>query len=65
MAINKVDYDVLTTGVSVYSNQAGAIDDVIKTLVNMNGQLRMDGQTRQPWHSSRDSKANTSLPFIR
>ena len=36
MAINKVDYDVLTTGVSVYSNQAGAIDDVIKTLVNMN-----------------------------
>lgn len=22
MAINKVDYDVLTTGVSVYSNQA-------------------------------------------
>ena len=37
MAINKVDYDVLTTGVSVYSNQAGAIDDVIKTLVNMNG----------------------------
>lgn len=40
MAINKVDYDVLTTGVSVYSNQAGAIDDVIKTLVNMNGQLQ-------------------------
>ena len=44
MAINKVDYDVLTTGVSVYSNQAGAIDDVIKTLVNMNGQLQ-DGWT--------------------
>lgn len=64
MAINKVDYDVLTTGVSVYSNQAGAIDDVIKTLVNMNGQLQ-DGQTRQPMHSSRDSKVNTSLPFIR
>ena len=46
MAINKVDYDVLTTGVSVYSNQAGAIDDVIKTLVNMNGQLQ-DGWTNQ------------------
>ena len=46
MAINKVDYDVLTTGVSVYSNQAGAIDDVIKTLVNMNGQLQ-DGWTNK------------------
>ena len=24
MAVNKVDYEVLTSGVSVYSNQAGA-----------------------------------------
>ena len=29
MAVNKVDYEVLTSGVSVYSNQAGALDDVI------------------------------------
>ena len=26
MAVNKVDYEVLTSGVSVYSNQAGALD---------------------------------------
>ena len=58
MAINKVDYDVLTTGVSVYSNQAGAIDDVIKNPRKYEmDSYRMDGQTRQPMHSSRDSKS--------
>lgn len=31
MAVNKVDYEVLTSGVSVYSNQAGALDDVINS----------------------------------
>lgn len=46
MAVNKVDYEVLTSGVSVYSNQAGALDDVINSLVQMNGQLQ-DGWTNQ------------------
>ena len=42
MAVNKVDYEVLTSGVSVYS----ALDDVINSLVQMNGQLQ-DGWTNQ------------------
>lgn len=46
MAINKVDYEVLTTGVSVYGTQAGELDGVITALVNMNGQLQ-DGWTNQ------------------
>ena len=46
MAINKVDYEVLTTGVSVYHTQAEALDEVLTTLVNMNGQLQ-DGWTNQ------------------
>lgn len=29
MAVNKVDYEVLTSGVSVYANQAEALDEVI------------------------------------
>ena len=33
MAVNKVDYEVLTSGVSVYSNPAGALDVVINFLV--------------------------------
>lgn len=40
MAVNKVDYEVLTNGVSVYGNQAGALDDVLTTLIQMNGQLQ-------------------------
>jgi len=31
----QVDYEVLTSGVSVYSNQAGALDDVINSLVQI------------------------------
>jgi len=46
MAINKVDYEVLTTGISVYANQADAIDDALNTLIQMNGQLQ-DGWTNQ------------------
>lgn len=46
MAINKVDYDVLTTGVSVYARQAEALDDVINSLVTMNGELQ-EGWTNQ------------------
>ena len=30
MAVNKVDYEVLTSGVSVYANQAEALDEVIQ-----------------------------------
>lgn len=46
MAVNKVDYEVLTSGVSVYGNQADALDDVLNVLVQMNGQLQ-DGWTNQ------------------
>ena len=44
MAINKVDYDVLEVGVSVYAQQAEAIDTALTALVRMNGQLQ-DGWT--------------------
>lgn len=40
MAVNKVDYEVLEAGISVYANQAGALDEVLNALVNMNGQLQ-------------------------
>lgn len=40
MAINKIDYDVLDTGVSTYSSQASALDDVLTALNNMNSQLQ-------------------------
>ena len=33
MAVNKVDYEVLTSGVSVYANQAEALDEVIQAFV--------------------------------
>ena len=46
MAINKVDYEVLATGVTVYGNQATTIDEVVNALINMNGQLQ-DGWTNQ------------------
>lgn len=46
MAINKVDYEVLTAGVGVYANQADAIDDALNALIQMNGQLE-DGWTNQ------------------
>ena len=38
--VNKVDYDVLENGKSVYANQAQALDDVINALVNMNSELQ-------------------------
>ena len=59
MAVNKVDYEVLTSGVSVYSNQAGALDDVINSLVQMNG-CRMAGQTRLQTHSLNVLRMNTN-----
>ena len=40
MAVNKVDYEVLEAGIGVYANQAGALDDVLNALVQMNGQLQ-------------------------
>lgn len=40
MAINKVDYEVLTTGTSVYGQQAEAISDSLKSLIAMNDQLK-------------------------
>ena len=40
MAVNKVDYEVLTSGVSVYA------DEVIQALVKMNGELQ-GGWTNQ------------------
>ena len=46
MAINKVDYEVLATGVTVYGNQASTLDEVVTALINMNGQLQ-DGWTNQ------------------
>ncbi|MDO5812376.1 MAG: WXG100 family type VII secretion target [Bacillota bacterium] len=39
MAVNYVDYDVLTTGVSVYASQASALNDVLTALNKMNGEL--------------------------
>ena len=33
MSVNKVDYDVLDRAKSVYSNQAGMLDEIINTLV--------------------------------
>ncbi len=46
MAVNKVDYEVLTTGVSTYGNQAEAINEALNALVTMNGQLQ-EGWTNQ------------------
>ena len=46
MAINKVDYEVLESGVTVYATQAANIDDALTALINMNGQLEA-GWTNQ------------------
>ncbi len=46
MAVNKVDYEVLTDGVGTYANQAEAINEALNALVNMNGQLQQ-GWTNQ------------------
>lgn len=46
MAVNKVDYEVLTTGVSTYANQAEAISEALGVLIDMNGQLQ-EGWTNQ------------------
>lgn len=46
MAVNKVDYDVLTTGVKTYGEQADAINDALNALISMNGQLEA-GWTNQ------------------
>lgn len=40
MAVNKVDYEVLESGITVYANQAGALDDALNALIRMNGQLQ-------------------------
>lgn len=39
MAVNFIDYDVLTTGKKVYDSQADAIMDVVKVLRSMNSDL--------------------------
>lgn len=46
MAVNKVDYEVLGEGVTVYANQASALSDVLSALISMNGTLQ-DGWTNQ------------------
>ena len=46
MSVNKVDYDVLDQSKSVYSNQAGMLDEIINTLVKTNGDLQ-SGWTNQ------------------
>lgn len=46
MAVNKVDYEVLSTGVSIYANQAEAIREALSALISMNGQLQ-EGWTNQ------------------
>ena len=38
--INKIDYDVLSNGITVYANQATALDEVITALNNMNAQMQ-------------------------
>lgn len=38
--INKVDYDVLENAVTVYANQASALEEVLNALVTMNGELQ-------------------------
>ena len=40
MAVNKVDYEVLTSGVSVYANQAEPLDELIQALVKMKGEIQ-------------------------
>ena len=64
MAVNKVDYEVLTSGVSVYSNQAGALDDVINSLVQMNGQLQ-DGWTNHTADAFIERFENEYKPDLR
>ncbi len=46
MSVNKVDYEVLSSGIGVYANQAEALDEVISMLLQMNGQLQ-EGWTNQ------------------
>lgn len=46
MSINKVDYEVLTTGVTEYSKQAGLIQEALDGLIAMNVQL-VDGWTNE------------------
>lgn len=46
MAVNKVDYEVLTSGVSEYATQAEALDSVVQALVKMNVELQK-GWTNQ------------------
>lgn len=41
-----MDYDVLENGRVVYANQASALDDIIKTLDNMNGELQASWTNR-------------------
>lgn len=44
MAINKVDYEVLSEGITEYATQATNLNDVIDALVRMN-QMLQDGWT--------------------
>ena len=46
MSINKIDYEVLTEGKSVYANQAAAIGEVLNAMQQMNSSLA-DGWTNQ------------------
>lgn len=46
MAVNKVDYEVLEVGVTTYGSNAETLDEVITSLVNMNGQLQ-EGWTNE------------------
>ena len=66
-SINKVDYDVLTTAVSTYSAQAGAIDEVMTALQSMNEQLQegWTNQTSDAFIAKYESEYKVSLTSIR
>ncbi len=46
MSINKIDYEVLSNGISIYAKQASALDEIITALDTMNGELQ-DGWTNE------------------
>ena len=64
MAVNYVDYDVLNTGVNVYSNQASAIMDVINAINRMNGDLQ-EGWSNETARAFIDRINSDHLPKLK
>lgn len=66
-SINKVDYNVLENAVSVYANQASAIDEVINYLVKMNSELQSGwtNQTSDAFINRFESEYKVNLQNIR